>query len=78
MLLKMTLKSELERKRIDLELQERERRLQEQAQRIENLSTMVLYSAMDDREKCVKTVCQVAALCLYIWFKFCHLERLTT
>eukprot|EP01018_Ginkgo_biloba_P035561 Gb_12657 [translate_table: standard] len=55
------LQSELERERIALELQEekkaqaeRERRLKEQAQKIENLSTMVLYSAMDDREKRVK------------------------
>ncbi|GLJ16488.1 hypothetical protein SUGI_0281410 [Cryptomeria japonica] len=55
------LQSELERERIALELQEekrvqaeRERQLKEQAQRIENLSTIVLYSAMDDREKCAK------------------------
>ncbi|KAH9299114.1 hypothetical protein KI387_030796, partial [Taxus chinensis] len=55
------LQSELERERIALELQEekkaqaeRERQLKEQAQKIENLSTIVLYSAMDDREKHVK------------------------
>ncbi|KAH9299454.1 hypothetical protein KI387_031136, partial [Taxus chinensis] len=55
------LQSELERERIALELQEekkvqveRERQLKEQAQKIENLSTIVLYSAMDDREKHIK------------------------
>lgn len=47
--------TELERERIALELEEekkaqaeRERRLQEQAKKIENLSTMVLYSSRDD------------------------------
>ncbi|CAN6450367.1 unnamed protein product [Victoria cruziana] len=52
------LQSELERERIALELQAekkaqatREQRLQEQAQKIANLSTMVLYSAKDPREK---------------------------
>ncbi|KAK4771629.1 hypothetical protein SAY87_032161 [Trapa incisa] len=49
------LQTELERERIALELEaekkaqaERERRLQEQAKKIENLSTMVLYSSRDD------------------------------
>ncbi|KAK9289712.1 hypothetical protein L1049_007871 [Liquidambar formosana] len=49
------LQTELERERIALELEEekkaqaeRERRLQEQAKKIENLSSMVLYSNRDD------------------------------
>ncbi|KAL6987276.1 Kinesin-like protein KIN-7O [Sarracenia purpurea var. burkii] len=49
------LQTELERERIALELEEekkaqaeREKRLQEQAKRIENLSSMVLYSNRDD------------------------------
>ncbi|CBI30110.3 unnamed protein product, partial [Vitis vinifera] len=49
------LKTELERERIALELEEekkaqveRERRLQEQAKKIENLSSMVLYSNRDE------------------------------
>ncbi|CAL1385826.1 unnamed protein product [Linum trigynum] len=49
------LKSELERERVTLELEEekrvqaeREKLLQEQAKRIENLSSMVLYSSRDD------------------------------
>ncbi|XP_031479410.1 kinesin-like protein KIN-7O isoform X2 [Nymphaea colorata] len=52
------LQSELERERIALELQAekkaqatREQRLQEQARKIANLSTMVLYSTKDPREK---------------------------
>ncbi|XP_077222911.1 P-loop containing nucleoside triphosphate hydrolases superfamily protein isoform X2 [Tasmannia lanceolata] len=51
------LQSELERERISLELQEekkaqaqRERRLQEQAKKIENLSSMVLYSKRDEKD----------------------------
>lgn len=55
--------SELERERIALELQAekkaqatREQRLQEQARKIANLSTMVLYSAKDPREKYPKKV----------------------
>ncbi|KAF3789854.1 Kinesin-related protein 4 [Nymphaea thermarum] len=52
------LQSEVERERIALELQAekkaqatREQRLQEQARKIANLSTMVLYSTKDPREK---------------------------
>lgn len=48
---------ELERERLELELQEekkaqveRERRIKEQEQRIENLSTLVISGAMEDRE----------------------------
>ncbi|CAM6033347.1 unnamed protein product [Sphagnum compactum] len=51
------LKTELDRERMALELQEekkaqaeRERRLREQEQKIENLSTMVINSAVDDRD----------------------------
>jgi len=73
----ITLKSELERERIALELHEekkaqaeRKRQLQEQAERIENLSTMVLYSAMDDREKCCKKVCQIDAYVYIPGFQF--------
>ncbi|KAH8968815.1 hypothetical protein BDL97_02G001200 [Sphagnum fallax] len=51
------LKTELDRERMALELQEekkaqadRERRLKEQEQKIENLSTMVINSAVDDRD----------------------------
>ncbi|CAM6124516.1 unnamed protein product [Calypogeia fissa] len=51
------LKTELERERMALELQEfqkaqaeKERRIKEQQQKIENLSTMVINSAVDDRE----------------------------
>ncbi|KAG0571893.1 hypothetical protein KC19_VG051600 [Ceratodon purpureus] len=51
------LKTELERERMALELQqekkaqaERERRLKEQEQKIENLSTMVINFAVDDRD----------------------------
>jgi centromeric protein E len=49
--------TELDRERMALELQEekkaqaeRERRLKEQEQKIENLSTMVINSAVDDRD----------------------------
>ncbi len=49
--------TELDRERMALELQEekkaqaeRERRLREQEQKIENLSTMVINSAVDDRD----------------------------
>ncbi|KAI3897684.1 hypothetical protein MKX03_019187 [Papaver bracteatum] len=55
------LTSELERERIALELQEekkaqalRERRLQEQAKKIENLSSMVLNSNTDDKRSTLK------------------------
>lgn len=51
------LKTELDRERMALELQEvqkaqaeKERRIKEQQQKIENLSTMVINSAVDDRE----------------------------
>ncbi|XP_031401118.1 kinesin-like protein KIN-7O isoform X2 [Punica granatum] len=55
------LQTELERERIALELEEekkahaeRERRLQEQAKKIENLSTMVLYSSRDENRDNIK------------------------
>lgn len=49
---------ELEREKLELELQEekkaqvdRERRIKEQERKIENLSTMVISSAVDDRDQ---------------------------
>ncbi|RZC83410.1 hypothetical protein C5167_046196 [Papaver somniferum] len=48
------LTSELERERIALELQEEKRRLQEQAKKIENLSSMVLNSNTDDKRSTFK------------------------
>ncbi|KAF8403637.1 hypothetical protein HHK36_011741 [Tetracentron sinense] len=61
--LRAKLQSELERERIALELQEekkaqeqRERRLQEQAKKIANLSSMVLYSNRDEKHNHYKKV----------------------
>lgn len=60
----LALQSELERERIALELEEekkaqaeREKVLQEQAKKIENLSSMVLYSNRDENREHVKKVC---------------------
>lgn len=65
--------TELERERIALELEEEkkaqaewEKRVQEQAKKIENLSTMVLYSTRDEnRDRSKKVV-----LCKYLYIKY--------
>lgn len=61
---KLIWQSEVERERIALELEEekkaqveRERVLQEQAKKIKNLSSMVLYSSRDESRDQVKKVC---------------------
>lgn len=58
------MQSELERERITLELEEekraqaeREKVLQEQAKKIKNLSSMVLYSNRDENRDQYKKVC---------------------
>lgn len=64
MVAKYLLQSELERERIALELEEekkaqaeREKVLQEQAKKIKNLSSMVLYSSRDENRDHFKKVC---------------------
>lgn len=74
------METELERERFALELEEekraqaeRERRLQEQARKIENLSTMVLYSSRGENREQYKKVhitvyihVQCSVLCIFI------------
>ena len=64
---KYFLQSELERERIALELEEekraqveREKVLQEQAKRIKNLSSMVLFSNRDESRDQHKRVCMTS------------------
>ena len=60
----LDLQTELERERIALELEEekkaqaeREKMVQQQAKKIENLSSMVLYSNRDENRDRFKKVC---------------------
>lgn len=67
----LALQTELERERIALELEEekkaqaeREKMVQQQAKKIENLSSMVLYSNRDENRDCFKKVCMMILHCL--------------
>lgn len=67
----LALQTELERERIALELEEekkaqaeREKMVQQQAKKIENLSSMVLYSNRDENRDRFKKVCMMILHCL--------------
>lgn len=74
----LSLQTELERERIALELEEEkkaqaewEKMVQQQAKKIENLSSMVLYSNRDehrDRPKKVFTMISISIFVLYVVF----------